>query len=182
MYYYWIIYFLCNFFLMFVIRQLIRDFFEGKPKLRYEISAMTFFYVGTFLANFYVKIPIVNFIMNLLGIFLMAIPYIGNLMKKVLVTFAITLLCAVSDMATYLALGSYIESSEGTNASFIIAVLIMWICERIIRNAHVAKTNVQIPKKYLNTLLIVPACGQIMEILLCTCKKSGDLESQTTPI
>jgi len=99
---YYLITVLCNFCLLLVIRRLTSDFLETVSENRTFTKIFSIlWFLGTFLANEFFHITVLNLTVNLLLIFLIVCTYNGKLWKKILVSVFISVLSASCDMLSY---------------------------------------------------------------------------------
>lgn len=121
----WGIYFLCNFFLLCIILQFIKDFLGKANNIKYEIGGIIFFYMVTFAVKLYIGIPILNFAANVLGIFVITLAYNGTFRKKILLSILIPMINASCDMITYYIVIGQLNNDYSGNFSFIFTVLLV---------------------------------------------------------
>lgn len=158
----WGIYFLCNFFLLCIILQFIKDFLGKANNIKYEIGGIIFFYMVTFAVKLYIGIPILNFAANVLGIFVITLAYNGTFRKKILLSILIPMINASCDMITYYIVIGQLNNDYSGNFSFIFTVLLVWICQRLVTSLQTKKEEVYISRKYIYLLLLIPVCGLVI--------------------
>lgn len=122
------------------------------------ITGTVIFYLTTYLASHFISITIVNFIVNLLSIFIISCGFQSSIKKKALVSLTITIINATSDICAYILMPS-IPDKEYINLSFIGTVLIIQICERIVRELLKNKESIKIFPANGTALIIIPICS-----------------------
>ncbi len=121
----------CNLCLLLITVRMLGDFLSRQEvNKRWLVCGSVFFYVATLTVSYFISFPIVNFCINLLCIFIISMAYQGELKKKLLVSFVITVINAASDIIAYILIPA--AGTGGINLSFIGTVLIALICERIV--------------------------------------------------
>lgn len=126
------IYLICNAILLYIILQLLATFYKGCEKnVKLLAIGGTLFYLLTYIVAHKFSEPILNFLVNIITIFVMTLAYKGRVLQKVLVALTITIINASSDILAYLIFTNSLKLPR-VNLSFVGTVLIALICRQIV--------------------------------------------------
>lgn len=177
---YYLITVLCNFCLLLVIRRLTSDFLETVSENRTFTKIFSIlWFLGTFLANEFFHITVLNLTVNLLLIFLIVCTYNGKLWKKILVSVFISVLSASCDMLSY-AIMMPILGKENYFYSFILTVIFMMLIERAFGIILRRGCAWQILSKEMILLSLFPVFAAV--ILYCVTVMSGGIYQMVASI
>ncbi len=128
---YYLINVICNFCLIFVIRQFMGDFFQfdSKNRIKRAIFSLIWF-LGTIFVNEWLHITVVNLAVNILLMFLISLAYAGGIIKKILVCLLIAVLGAACDMLAYAITTPFLNDTDYFY-SFVFTVVFLLIFERV---------------------------------------------------
>ncbi len=128
---YYLINVVCNFCLIFVIRQFMGDFFQfdSKNRIKRAIFSLIWF-LGTIFVNEWLHITVVNLAVNILLMFLISLAYAGGIIKKILVCLLIAVLGAACDMLAYAITTPFLNDTDYFY-SFVFTVVFLLIFERV---------------------------------------------------
>ena len=132
---YYLINIICNFFLLFVIRQFLGDFFQFETDNRIKRAVFSVCWlVGTFAVNELLHMPVVNLLTNVLLMLLISSAYEGKLIKKLAVCMIIAVLGAACDMLAYALTIPFLGESDYFY-SMALTVVFLLVIERVLRIA-----------------------------------------------
>ncbi|MCL2051020.1 MAG: GHKL domain-containing protein [Lachnospiraceae bacterium] len=148
-------YLICNFFLLLIIIQFLYDFFskDNVSKSKMIIGSLIF-YAATILAS-NISIAIINFLANFGGIYAISLAFRGTIKKRLIISFILTLISAVSDIIAYSLFAPKLTQS-GFDYSFIYTVLLLVVCETLMRKFYRNKAYLEIIPNYGLILFIIP--------------------------
>ena len=128
---YYLINVVCNFCLIFVIRQFMGDFFQfdSKNRIKRAFFSLIWFW-GTIFVNEWLHITVVNLAVNILLMFLISLAYDGGIIKKILVCLLIAVLGAACDMLAYAITTPFLNDTDYFY-SFVFTVVFLLIFERV---------------------------------------------------
>ena len=161
---YYLILCLCNLFIYLVICQFLNDAFgvdERKPRiLRWSIGFI--WYCGTIIISETFHIPILNFLINTALIFLITIGYKGKILKKIVITFMVSILSSACDIAAYFIMSSAIQKDYIFSVSYIFTVILFWVLERMISRFLVKDRFIPLKINESIVLFIIPLCSLVL--------------------
>lgn len=154
------------------IYKLVRAFFEERIVKRYiEVVAFVGYYVLTSLIYLFINIPIANFAVNIISIFLLTFMYASSIKKKVLVDVLTYIFMAGAEMLI-VTLTGYINFAfaERNDYHSILGIVVINILKYIVSMTVSGFKNIKsgntLPVAYWISLLIIPISSLFMLMVI----------------
>lgn len=165
-----ILYDICDFSLLIIIIHMLGDFLTYKDIKKYWLAGGSIiFLVFTLAASRSISVPIINFLVNTICVFILSLAFMGSIKKKILVSSVITIINAAGDIIAYMLITPG-DEPETINLSFIGTVLIILICERIIKRIFKDKEKTEFMAYQGMILIIIPLCS--LGIIYCSARNN----------
>lgn len=169
----------CNIFYLFLILQLISCFLNKKKiSMTWKIISYAIWYTGVFICSEFMQIPLLNFVINTLLVFLISMCYEGALLYKLLVTLLITVLSAACDYAAYSLLVLQLGISDSYYISYIFTILLFWLIVRGVGLFTQSKRPYQPNQNEIPLLFVIPVLG----LIILYCVTAGGIDGVYLPI
>ena len=169
----------CNMFFLFLILQFLSCFCDKKKiSVAWKIISCAAWYVGVFICSEFVHIPLLNFAINTLFVFLISMCYEGAFLYKLLVTLLITALSAACDFAAYSLLILQLGISDSYYISYIFTILLFGLIERGVGLFARSKRQYQPDQNEIHLLFVIPVLG----LIILYCVTAGGMDGVYLPI
>ncbi len=154
------------------IYKLIKAFFDERIVKKYfEVIAFAGYYILSSAIYLIIKVPIANFAVNIISIFLLTFMYVSSIKKKVLVVVLTYIFMAGAEMLIVTLLG-YVDFSivERNDYHPILGIVIINILKYVVSMAINGFNNIKsgnkLPVAYWGSLLIMPISSLFMLVVI----------------
>lgn len=154
------------------IYKLVRAFFEERIVKRYiEVVAFVGYYVLTSLIYLFINIPIANFAVNIISIFLLTFMYASSIKKKVLVDVLTYIFMACTETLVVTLTGqlsfSIIEKNDYKSIFGIVVINVLkYVVSMAVSGFKNIKSGNTLPVAYWISLLIIPISSLFMLMVI----------------
>lgn len=154
------------------IYKLVRAFFEERIVKRYiEVVAFVGYYVLTSLIYLFINIPIANFAVNIISIFLLTFMYVSSIKKKLLVDILTYIFMACTETLVVTLTGqlsfSIIEKNDYKSIFGIVVINVLkYVVSMAVSGFKNIKSGNTLPVAYWISLLIIPISSLFMLMVI----------------
>lgn len=154
------------------IYKLVRAFFEERIVKRYiEVVAFVGYYVLTSLIYLFINIPIANFAVNIISIFLLTFMYVSSIKKKLLVDVLTYIFMACTETLVVTLTGqlsfSIIEKNDYKSIFGIVVINVLkYVVSMAVSGFKNIKSGNTLPVAYWISLLIIPISSLFMLMVI----------------
>lgn len=154
------------------IYKLVRAFFEERIVKRYvEVVAFVGYYVLTSLIYLFINIPIANFVVNIISIFLLTFMYASSIKKKLLVDVLTYIFMACTETLVVTLTGqlsfSIIEKNDYKSIFGIVVINVLkYVVSMAVSVFKNIKSGNTLPVAYWISLLIMPISSLFMLVVI----------------
>ena len=154
------------------IYKLVRAFFEERIVKRYiEVVAFVGYYVLTSLTYLFINIPIANFAVNIISIFLLTFMYVSSIKKKLLVDILTYIFMACTETLVVTLTGqlsfSIIEKNDYKSIFGIVVINVLkYVVSMAVSGFKNIKSGNTLPVAYWISLLIIPISSLFMLMVI----------------
>lgn len=170
-----VIYFICNFFTIFVIHRFFEAFYpkQDTKTIFFYISYLSFF-IFTSLAYVLIDIPMIALCLNWILVFLISLTYKSTMQKRMTYTTYIIMFMLVPELIVgavtgYFHFSVFERGSYSSSIGTILSKIITYIEAFLFKNIKMAKNQQNVSWSSWISSIIIPVATFIYEIILISC-------------
>ena len=168
-----IIYLFTNLFRVYVIARFFRAFLEiDEQKYKKEFILYSLYYICNSVLYLWLKSPIVNLIVTLLGLGLITMVYSNTIQKKVLIILLVFSVTITWEGLATLFFNNYRDSELENIAATVLSVFLSFLTELLIERRLRINEELKIGVIQWVALLIMPASSILVLVLIILDRKS----------
>ena len=166
------VYLCCNAFRAYIISLFFKVFFsEEKTPKKVEILSYIAFFIINSAVYIFIKIPVLNLIVNIIGFYLLTLNYNGSIRKRLLAVFLVylTMLC-IEVAFVYLFSHVHIDVFHANSLEYVYipisTTIAFYIVSILLNKISDLKNNIKIPVGYWIMLAGIPTASLYMLVLV----------------
>lgn len=166
------IYLVCNIFRTYILYRFFRIFFkEAYTSKQIEILTYILFFIVNSLIYYFIKVPVVNLLINIIGFLLLTLNYKGSVYKRLASTFLIylTMVCIEITLAYFFSDAKVDVFMPNTREFIYIPIattLVLYVISILLSKLGSLKSQIKIPVLYWFMLVGIPLSSLYILIIL----------------
>ncbi len=170
---------LCNICMLILYNNIASHFLEY-PKNRKGMHAVlcAMWLVFSTLCGFNTKLPLANFLINTVLLFLVILVYYGHISTKIVITVMLTALAAACDYFSYILVTDGMNKPDVYSIGYIYTVLMFWISSKLVLSLYHKKKVITKNSKSPIMILLIP----LLSASLLYSITYGNIDSKYMPL